>query len=91
MAICVLGSANLDTVLRVPGLSKPGETVAARSCSLHLGGKGANQAVAACRMAVRTTFVGATGKDGASAWIWERLTEAGVNIGGCDPCAWSRG
>jgi ribokinase len=80
MTICVLGSANLDTVLRVPELPAPGETVAARSSSLHLGGKGANQAVAACRMEIQTTFVGATGRDGAAAWIRDRLVEAGVNI-----------
>jgi ribokinase len=80
MSICVLGSANQDLVLRVAELPKPGETVTAQSTSAHLGGKGANQAVAAARMGAQVTFIGATGTDEAARWLRERLTEAKVDI-----------
>jgi ribokinase len=82
MAICVLGSANLDTVLRVDALPRPGETVPALDVSDHLGGKGANQAAAAARMGARTAFLGATGADAAGDWLRERLFETGVDVSG---------
>jgi ribokinase len=80
MSVCVLGSANQDLVLRVTDLPKPGETVLARSTSVHLGGKGANQAVAAGRMGAPVTFAGSTGTDDAGRWLRERLSEARVDI-----------
>ena len=51
MDVCVLGSINLDIVQRVERLPRPGETVLSRSTARLLGGKGANQAIAAARMA----------------------------------------
>ncbi|MEL6265587.1 MAG: PfkB family carbohydrate kinase, partial [Pseudomonadota bacterium] len=49
MAIHVLGSINIDYVYRVATLPAPGETVASTALETHLGGKGANQAIAAAR------------------------------------------
>lgn len=49
--ILVFGSLNVDLVARVPVIPGPGRTVLAPSYETHFGGKGANQAVAAARIA----------------------------------------
>jgi ribokinase len=49
--ILVFGSLNVDLVARVPIIPGPGRTVLAPSYEIHFGGKGANQAVAAARIA----------------------------------------
>jgi ribokinase len=49
--ILVFGSINVDLVARVPVIPGPGRTVLAPSYEIHFGGKGANQAVAAARIA----------------------------------------
>ena len=61
--IVVVGSANIDQVLRVERIPSPGETVLSHGLSTALGGKGQNQAVAAVRAGVATTFIGAVGAD----------------------------
>ncbi|MEH6773768.1 MAG: PfkB family carbohydrate kinase, partial [Cereibacter changlensis] len=48
-----LGSINIDHVYRVPHLPEPGETLGAQSYGMGLGGKGANQSVAAARAGAR--------------------------------------
>jgi len=50
MTIAVFGSVNMDIVARVSHLPAPGETCHALGHSVSLGGKGANQAVAAQRL-----------------------------------------
>lgn len=61
--IVVVGSINVDLVVRVATLPRPGETVlGGRFASVH-GGKGANQAVAAARAGGHTTFVARVGDD----------------------------
>ena len=61
--IVVVGSINVDLVVRVATLPLPGETVlGGRFASVH-GGKGANQAVAAARVGGHTTFVARVGDD----------------------------
>ena len=49
--ILVLGSINMDLVVRGQKLPLPGETVVGGEFRQSLGGKGANQAVAAARLA----------------------------------------
>jgi len=61
--IVVIGSINLDLVLRVAHPPLPGETVLARDLSAIPGGKGANQAVGAARLGARTAMVGRVGDD----------------------------
>jgi ribokinase len=48
--ILVVGSINMDLVVRVPHSPRPGETVLGGDFETFPGGKGANQAVAAARM-----------------------------------------
>lgn len=61
--VFVFGSANHDHVLLVEAFPQAGETVLSGSYSLGLGGKGANQAVAAARAGGQVAFVGAVGSD----------------------------
>lgn len=77
MTIWNLGSINADMVYSVPHLPGPGETLAARSLTQFLGGKGANMSVAAARAGSHVHHVGAVGSDGK--WAVERLLEYGVD------------
>ena len=61
--IVVVGSSNTDLVVRLPHLPKPGETVTSLHFFKALGGKGANQAVAAARLGADVTFVCRLGRD----------------------------
>ncbi|ATC23908.1 ribokinase [Caulobacter vibrioides] len=81
MTVFVLGSINLDAVARVDDLPRPGETVAGLSLELFLGGKGANQAVAAARMGVATRLMGAVGGDDSGASLKAKLAGYGVQVG----------
>jgi ribokinase len=59
--VIVVGSVNVDLVMRLPQLPAPGETVTGGALARYDGGKGANQAVAAARAGAATFFVGAVG------------------------------
>ena len=61
--ILVVGSINMDLVVRVPHAPAPGETVLGGEFTTFPGGKGANQAVAAARMGGDVTMVGRVGND----------------------------
>lgn len=64
MDVVVVGSLNMDYILQVPRIPRPGETVLSTGMSLSLGGKGLNQAVAAARSGARVDMIGAVGSDG---------------------------
>jgi ribokinase len=59
----VVGSCNIDYVFRVKNLPQVGETVIAQQCHRYLGGKGANQAVAARKAGAEVSFICKLGKD----------------------------
>lgn len=61
--VCVLGSLNMDLVVRCPHLPAHGETVLGSSYKTYPGGKGANQAVAAARMGATVSIIGRIGDD----------------------------
>ncbi len=62
--ILVVGSLNMDQVVRIPRLPTFGETVlGAGSLQLVAGGKGANQAVAMTRLGASVTMAGRVGTD----------------------------
>ncbi|KAL7275513.1 hypothetical protein RUND412_001537 [Rhizina undulata] len=48
--ITIVGSLNIDLVTETRRLPNPGETITAKSFQTFPGGKGANQAIAACRL-----------------------------------------
>ncbi|MEZ5684393.1 MAG: ribokinase [Paracoccaceae bacterium] len=77
MRIFNLGSINADHVYRVPHLPAPGETLAASSYARGLGGKGANQSVAAARAGADLRHIGAVGPEGG--WMVGRLSALGVD------------
>lgn len=80
--VVVVGSANLDLVVAVQVLPRPGETVLAYDVREGVGGKGLNQAVAASRVGARTAFIGAVGDDEAGGRIRRVLIEDGVDVAG---------
>lgn len=61
--ILVLGSVNVDLVIRSSRLPRPGETVVGGTFFQNGGGKGANQAVAAARAGASVMMIGAVGAD----------------------------
>ena len=63
MKIVVIGSSNIDMVAQVSHLPAPGETVGDACFMQLLGGKGANQAVAAARLGASVTFITSLGND----------------------------
>jgi ribokinase len=77
--VIVVGSANVDLVMRVPRLPAPGETAIGGTFSRAPGGKGANQAAAAARLGARTWFVGRVGDDDLGAWTRGDLESVGVD------------
>jgi ribokinase len=78
--IVVVGSLNMDLVVRVPRLPAPGETVGASDFRTVPGGKGANQACAAGRLGGRVRMVGRVGHDGFGDRLRRSLAEAGVDV-----------
>lgn len=61
--ILVVGSLNIDFVIRVEHLPRPGETVLGGAYETYPGGKGANQAVAAARLGGKVRMIGRIGED----------------------------
>lgn len=63
MTIAVLGSMNIDVTAYLERLPRPGETLHGHSYRMGLGGKGANQAVAARRLGGDVRFIARCGAD----------------------------
>lgn len=76
--ILVVGSINMDMVVRVPNSPKPGETVLGGDFETFPGGKGANQAVAASRMGGEVTMVGRVGNDDFGNTLIQGLVENNI-------------
>jgi ribokinase len=61
--IVVVGSLNMDLVIRTPRMPLPGETLIGHDFQTIPGGKGANQAVALARQGADVTMIGRIGDD----------------------------
>jgi ribokinase len=84
-ALHVVGSSNTDLVIRLPRLPRAGETVSGGKLRRFLGGKGANQAVAAARLAppeLRVRFTGAIGADAMGEQARAGLLAEGLELSG---------
>jgi ribokinase len=82
--LVVVGSLNMDFVVQVDHLPAPGETVLGRQFQMIPGGKGANQACAAGRLARTTpvTMIGRVGLDTFGDHLKASLAAAGVDVSG---------
>lgn len=76
--IVVLGSLNMDLVVRAKRAPEGGETLPGQAFFIIPGGKGANQAVASSRLGGRVAMVGRVGHDGFGDQMVENLQEQGV-------------
>jgi ribokinase len=61
--LVVVGSSNMDLVVRSPRIPVPGETILGGDFLMVPGGKGANQAVAIAKLGVHAIFVARLGDD----------------------------
>ena len=79
-SVVVVGSLNMDLVVRTPRFAAPGETIAGDLFLTVPGGKGANQAVAARRLGADVTMIGGVGDDGFGTQLVEGLVAEGVDV-----------
>jgi len=79
-SIVVVGSLNLDVVMRVERLPHRGETVLADDHWRNPGGKGANQAAAAAKLGQSVAMVGRVGRDEAGFELRHSLEGHGVDV-----------
>jgi ribokinase len=77
--LVVVGSLNMDLVLRTPRVPAAGETLSAFGFATHPGGKGANQAVACARMGAPTRMIGRVGSDFYGHALREALAADGID------------
>ena len=78
--ILVVGSLNVDMVVRVPHMPAAGETILAEKADTVPGGKGANQAYAAGKLGAQTIMFGAVGNDRYAEIEKKSLQSAGVDV-----------
>lgn len=75
-----IGSANIDEIMSVVHFPLMGETKYTMNFCKKLGGKGANQAVAAARAGGHCVFLGSVGMDANGGIIRNKLSDNGVDI-----------
>ena len=89
--VLVVGSLNMDLVVRAQRLPKAGETLAGQSFVTVPGGKGANQAVAAARLGARVAMLGCVGDDAYGQQLRQGLRDEGIDCQGVRTVAGSSG
>ena len=77
--VTVVGSFMYDLVATVPRRPKTGETLVGNTFGMFLGGKGANQAIAASRAGSKVTMVGRLGNDFFGKQFLEKFSREGIN------------
>ena len=78
--IVVIGSSNVDLIMKMQRLPAIGETVTDAVFFQVFGGKGANQAVAAARAGGKTTFINCVGDDAYTPQMLKNFIEDGLDI-----------
>ncbi|WP_373229445.1 ribokinase [Cohnella sp.] len=82
--IIVVGSINMDVVIRVPHIPTEGETIMASSVNYYGGGKGANQAIAVGRLGGDVSMIGRIGEDDYGKILYDNLVESGIHTQGIE-------
>ncbi|HWX02144.1 ribokinase [Collimonas sp.] len=80
--IVIIGSINMDLVLRVPRMPHPGETLSGGQFRTIPGGKGANQAVACARLSAdssKVAMIACLGDDAFGAELRAALRSDGID------------
>ncbi len=77
--VVVVGSSNIDLVMKMARLPRVGETVTDASFVQAFGGKGANQAVGAARAGGEVAFVTCVGDDAYGAQVRSSLEADGID------------
>jgi ribokinase len=80
--IVVFGSLNIDMVMRVEKMPRPGDTVLCPSYKMVPGGKGANQAVAAAKAGAPVKLFGKIGDDEFGRLALNSLKETSIDLMG---------
>lgn len=80
--VVVVGSLNMDLIVRMPRFPVAGETLAGHGFATAAGGKGANQAVAAARLGATVAMVGCLGDDANGAALRAGLVAEGIDCSG---------
>ena len=78
-AIAVVGSLNIDLVIRASHCPIQGETVIGSSFGMAGGGKGSNQALAAARLNAKSYMIGCVGNDDFGRRLRTVLTDNNVD------------
>jgi ribokinase len=78
--ILVIGSSNVDMIMKMEHLPKMGETVTDCTFRQTFGGKGANQAVGAARAGGKVTFVSCMGNDFYAYSMIGNLKKDNINV-----------
>ncbi|WP_306233430.1 ribokinase [Agrococcus beijingensis] len=78
--VLIVGSINVDVTAFAGRPPQPGETISGDAFAVQLGGKGANQAVAAGRAGAVTHMVGCVGDDAFADLATSSLEAAGVRL-----------
>lgn len=78
--ITVVGSVNMDLVVRAPRFAQPGETLTGLDFQTVPGGKGANQAVAARRLGGTVALVACVGEDAFGLAMRQGLADEGIDV-----------
>lgn len=80
--VLVIGSSNVDLTMAVERMPAPGATVSGGTFLQAMGGKGANQAVAACRAGADVTFVTCVGTDSHGKAVLQAMRAEGIDLTG---------
>jgi ribokinase len=75
----VVGSLNMDLVVRTERMPSPGETVRGKAFRTIPGGKGANQAAAIALLGAEVAMVGRVGEDAFGPKLVENMASKGVD------------
>lgn len=77
--ILIVGSLNMDLVVQMPAIPRPGETLLGGRFATFPGGKGANQAVAAARLGSHVSMIGKVGGDAFGEQMLQIIKKEGID------------